>query len=173
MQKKRLLPSVLTGLALLGAVQGVWAIGWARAQQSAVLGHPLDFSATLRLDPGDSVAPECVTSEVSIGDRRLPAPSVRLQVDASTPDALVMHVRSAVAVDEPVVVVTLAIGCPARMSRRFVLLADPPALTPPAVAAVAPAAPVPAETAPQLAQAAPANAEPAPAAPQPPQNQDL
>jgi len=169
MQKKRLLPSLLTGLALFGAVQGVWAIGWARAQQSAVLGHPLDFSATLRLDPGDSVAAECVTSEVSIGDRRLPAPSVRVQVDASNPEALVMHVRSAVTVDEPVVVVTLAIGCPARMSRRFVLLADPPALTPPAVAAVAPATPVPAEaTAPLLAQAAPANVEPAPATQQPP-----
>ncbi len=168
MQQQRHLSSVLIGLALLVSAQDAAAIGWARAQQSAVLGQTLDFSATLRLDPGDSVAPECVTAEVALGDRRLPSVAVRLQVDASNPDALVMRVFSIVAVDEPVVAVTLAIGCPARMSRRFVLLADPPALTPPAAMAVAPVAidppPPAAPPAPVAPVGVPAAPAPAPAA---------
>lgn len=148
MLNTRHLPSALIGLALFGAAQAGWAIGWARAQQSAVLGAPLDFTAALRLDPGDVVAPECVAAEVGIGDRRLPSAGVRLQIDSSNPEALVMRVLTLVAVDEPVVTVALSIGCPARMSRRFVLLADPPLLAPPATLAVAPAAaePVPAAT---------------------------
>ncbi|MFY9512449.1 MAG: hypothetical protein WAQ05_15885, partial [Rubrivivax sp.] len=140
MLNTRHLPSALISLVLLGATQAASAIGWARAQQSAVLGQSLDFTAALRLDPGDSVAPECVSAEVSIGDRRLPAVGVRVHVDTSNPEAAVMRVLTAVAVDEPVVTVTLAIGCPARMSRRFVLLADPPAMAPPPAMAVAPAA---------------------------------
>jgi len=154
MQKKRHLSSLLTGLALLLLAQGALAIGWSRAQQTAVLGQPLDFSAALRLDPGDAIAPECVTAEVMLGEQRVPPSTVRVQVDASNPEALVMRVTSNGAVDEPVVAVTLAIGCPARMSRRFVLLADPPALYTPPVA-----------LAPTLAEAAPgAAAAPPPAA---------
>lgn len=184
MQKKRQLSSFLIGLALLGAAQGAWALGWARAQQSAVLGQPLDFAATLRLDPGDSIAPECVSAEVVVGDHRLPAPSVRLQVDTSNADALMMRVLSNSSIDEPVVTVTLFIGCPARMSRRFVLLLDPPALTPPAVMAVAPvaaeparvaaaipASDAPAAPAPAVVRSAPppgAQSKPAPAAPKKP-----
>ncbi len=120
------------------AAHGVSAIGWARAQQGAVLGQQLDFSAALRLDPGDSIAPECVTAEVMVGDQRLPPGAVRVLVDGSSPETLAMRVLSATAVDEPVVAITLSIGCPARMSRRFVLLADPPALSPTASMALAP-----------------------------------
>ena len=50
MQKKRHLPTLITGLALLLQAHGASAIGWSRAQQSAVLGQPLDFTAMLRLD---------------------------------------------------------------------------------------------------------------------------
>ncbi|WP_425259633.1 hypothetical protein ACPOLB_02045 [Rubrivivax sp. RP6-9] len=164
---------VLIGLALSAASQAGWALGWARAQQSAVLGAPLDFTAALRLDPGDVVAPDCVRAEVHIGERRVGPGDLRTQVDSSDPAALVMRVATLVTVDEPVVAVTLSIGCPARMSRRFVLLADPPLWTPPAAAAANPvalvalagasapaAAPAPA---PASAPAAPAPAAPAPA----------
>ena len=158
MQKKRHLSSLLTGLALLSLAQGALAIGWSRSQQTAVLGQPLDFSAALRLDPGDVIAPECVTAEVWVGEQRLSSSTVRVQVDASSSDALAMRVTSSNAVDEPVVSVTLAIGCPARMSRRFVLLADPPNLyTPPAALApaMAEAAPVAPVAQPTLARALP------------------
>ena len=143
MQKKRHLSSYVIGSILLYSASGASAIGWAQAQQSAVLGQPLDFHATLRLDPGDAVAPECVAAEVSVGDQRVPPPAVRVLVDGSNPDSLSMRVLTSGVVDEPVVAVTLAIGCPARMSRRFMLLADPPSLvlvTSLAAAAVAGAA---------------------------------
>lgn len=141
MQKKRPSQSLFTGLVLLLLAPGASAIGWSRAQQSAVLGQPLDFTATLRLDPGDFVAPECVNADVTIGDARQQPPGVRVVVDSSNPEALVMRVLTRNNVDEPVVSVTLAIGCPPRMSRRFVLLADPPPVAPTAVA-VAQVAPV-------------------------------
>ena len=157
MQKKRHLSLVLIGLALSVASQAGWALGWARAQQSAVLGAPLDFTAALRLDPGDVVAPECVRAEVNIGERRISPGDLRTQVDGSDPAALVMRVATLVTVDEPVVAVTLSIGCPARMSRRFVLLADPPLWTPPAAVAANPVALV------ALAGASAPAAAPAPA----------
>jgi hypothetical protein len=155
MQKKRHLSSLFTCLALLLLAHGAQAIGWSRSAQTAVLGQPLDFVAALRLDPGDVIAPECVTAEVMVGEQRLPSSSVRVLVDAGSSDALVMRVVSSSSVDEPVVTVTLAIGCPARMSRRFVLLADPPATYTPAVALALPAA----------EPATAVNVAPAPAAP--------
>jgi hypothetical protein len=137
MHRPRQFSPVIVGLTLLFMAHGASALGWGRAQLSAVLGQPLDFTAQLRLDPGDFVAPDCVAAEVVVGDQRLPAYAVRLAVDGARPDALVMRVSTLSAIDEPVVTVTLSVGCPARMSRRFVLLADPPALTAPQLIAAA------------------------------------
>jgi pilus assembly protein FimV len=155
MHRPRQFSPVIVGLTLLFMAHGALALGWGRAQLSAVLGQPLNFTARLRLDPGDVVAPECVASEVVVGDQRVPADAVRLAVDSGNPDALVMRVSTLSAIDEPVVTVTVAVGCPARMSRRFVLLADPPALAAaPLIAAAAPA--VQAERVMALPVAAPA-----------------
>jgi pilus assembly protein FimV len=158
MQKKRPSSSFLIGLVLLSAAHGASAIGWTRAQQTAVLGQPLDFNAALRLDPGDRVPPECVAAEVTVGEQRLPPPGLRLQVDSSNPAVLAMRVLTLFAIDEPVVTVALAIGCPAHMSRRFVLLVDPPLLsadTLPVAVPVTPPMAAPAEP-PASAVAAPA-----------------
>jgi len=155
MPKKRPLSSLLTGLALLLTAFDASAIGWLRAQQTAVLGQPLEFAAALRLDPGDTIAPECVSAEVMVGDQRVPPSSVRVAVDNSNPEALALRVLSSGSVDEPVVVVTVSIGCPARMSRRFTLLADPPSMAPPMVALAA--APAEAAAPPPRAAAATVN----------------
>lgn len=136
MPKQRQHLSFFIGLAALCVSQGAPAIGWGRAPQSAVLGQPLDFNVSLRLDPGDVVAPECVQADVTVGDQRLNAAAVRLGVDTSQADSVRVRVLTRPAIEEPVVAVNVAIGCPTRMSRRFVLLADPPS-------AAAPAAPPP------------------------------
>lgn len=155
---RRLLPTLVT-LAVAAAAGNAQAIGWGPASQGALIGQPLDFTASLRLDPGDSVAPECVHAEVSLGDQRMPPVGVRLAVDASQAESLVMRVGTVRPVDEPVVTVVLAVGCPARMSRRFVLLADPPdmAAASPLVADARPAATIaPVAAAAPAADAAPA-----------------
>ncbi|MBK1715609.1 hypothetical protein CKO43_22935, partial [Rubrivivax gelatinosus] len=140
MQKKRQPSSIWIAITLLSAVQSASALGWSRADQAAVLGHPLSFAASLRLDPGDEIAPECVRAEVVAGDRTLPAGLVRVSAERSA-DALAMHVATEISIDEPVVSVTLQIGCPMRLSRRFVLFADPPSAPSALQAAAVPRSP--------------------------------
>lgn len=163
MQKQRQLSLWLVAVAALAAAPEAPAIGWGRAPQTAVLGQALDFPVSLRLDPGDSVEPRCVNAEVTVGDTRLPAPSVRVGVDTSSPEQLGIRVLTGVAIDEPVVTVTLSIGCPVRLSRRFVLLADPPALAASALplAPIAPVTPVTTVATASTAPVAPASAAPA------------
>ena len=177
MQQKRRLSLVILAVAGLLAGGAASAIGWGRAPQTAVLGQVLDFPVALRLDPGDSIEPRCVSAEVHIGDVRLPTPAVRVGVDNPNAETLAIRVLTDRVVDEPVVTVTVAVGCPARMSRRFVLLADPPSLATaplPMAAAVAPVAAMPpvtvaaSEPAPLPRVAAPAPAAEAPPVRRPP-----
>ncbi|MDE2452211.1 MAG: hypothetical protein KGL43_01340, partial [Burkholderiales bacterium] len=128
MQKKRHLACSMFVLAALTAARGSLALGWNPAPQSAVLGQALDFKASLRLDPGDSIAPGCVASEVALGDRRLTPAEFRTEAIVG-PRALRVRVATTLPVNEPVVTVSLAIGCPPHLSRRFVLFADPPSAT--------------------------------------------
>jgi pilus assembly protein FimV len=125
-------------------VAAAQAAGLGSGTPAAVLGQPLDFAAQLRLEPGETLAPECVSAEVTAGERRIPPSTVRTQLEMTGPDTARVRVQTQGVVDEPVVGVLLGVGCTARMSRRYVLLADPPG----AAAAAAPAfaanpAPVP------------------------------
>jgi len=112
-------------MALGGALPldaGAWGFG--RAQTSAVLGLPLDFTVALRLEPGES-PPECLTVDVTVGDIPLARSAVSAVLDTSAPSPVV-RVRSLQAIDEPLVQVNLSAGCSSRVTRRFTLLADPP-----------------------------------------------
>jgi hypothetical protein len=62
---------------------------------------------------------------------------VRTSIEAAGADAATVHVITTPAVDEPVVTVTLTAGCVSRITRRFLLLADPPLTTSTTMAAVA------------------------------------
>ena len=104
-----------------------------------MLGQPLDFAVQVRLDPGDTLAPECVSAEVTTGDRRLPAGQVRTVVDAQGADVARIRVLTSQGLDEPVIGISLSVGCTSRMTRQFVVLADPPVSAPVNVAVVAPA----------------------------------
>ena len=135
MQKKRLSNLLLVPFVLAFAALDATAMGFAPVAPSTVLGQTLDHVIGLRLEPGESLSPECVAAEVTVGETRLPAAAVRARIEG-TGDALSVRVATTVAIDEPLVALTLAVGCPARLQRRFVLFADP-------VATAAPSAPVP------------------------------
>ena len=161
MRKRRLslAPMVLTVAAMAATVAS--AAGFGSAFGGAVLGRPLDFVVPLRLDPADTLAPDCVGAEVTVGDRRLPASQVRAHIERQGAGAARVRVATVQAVDEPVVDIRLAVGCTNRLSRRFVVLADPPRRPmPDAGVAVADAPvqarpPAAADAAPVLAAAAP------------------
>jgi hypothetical protein len=134
------------------------------------LGQPLDFAVTVRLDADESVAPTCIAADVAVGDTPVPPQHVRARLvrNPRSNDAEA-RVYTTVKLTEPVVSVTLSLGCPPKISHKFVSLLDPPAAT--ARSPVLAAAP-PDERAGLIATAAaaemPAASEPA-APPRPPE----
>ena len=117
------------GIAAAAALVPAYAAGLAGGS-SAVLGQTLDFPVQVRLEADELLTPECLAAEVTLGDRRLPAGLVRTALEMKGPRSALVRVLTTVAVDEPVVGVLLNANCgEVRLSRRFVLLADPPVLT--------------------------------------------
>ena len=134
---RRWLPAIFVGLAALAATVAS-AAGFGAGAPGAVLGQPLDFAVQVRLEPGESA--DCVVAEVTAGDRRLPPGQVRTQVEAVGADLARIRVLTQQGLDEPVIGINLSVGCSARMTRQFVVLADPP-ITPAVTSAGLAAAP--------------------------------
>lgn len=137
-------------MALAALAFDAAALGFGAAPSSAVLGRSLDQVIPLRLEAGESVSPECVSVEATIGDRRVPSSDLATRIEGEG-HAVSLRVLSNWVVDEPVLSLSVGVGCPVRLSRRFVLFADPPA-------ALAPSAPLPA---PETVAAGPQAAAPA------------
>ena len=149
--------SLLIGTVAALAVTASSAAGLGSGAASAVLGQPLDFAVQVRLDAGETLGPECVAAEVSAGDRRIPPALVRTVVEATGPDSARVRVLTQSSIDEPVVGIQLSVGCTSRISRRYVVLADPPMSAALAAAPSFAANPAPAPESP-AAQATPAPA---------------
>ena len=118
--------SLTMGLVLILAVVPALAAGLGSGGTTAVLGQPLDFAVQVRLDPGETLGPECVQAEVTAGDRHIPPPLVRALVEMTGPDTARVRVVTQPTIDEPVVGIQVSVGCTVRLSRRYVVLADPP-----------------------------------------------
>jgi hypothetical protein len=126
MHKKRPgLSSIFACCLALGATLSQ-AAGFGDTGSGAVLGQPLDFVVQLRVEASEALEPQCVTAEVTAGDRRLPAQTVRAQLERAGPESMRVRVTTTQSIDEPVVGILLQVGCGSRLSRRFVVLADPP-----------------------------------------------
>jgi hypothetical protein len=156
-------------VAALVSGSGALAMGFGRAPSSVLLGSPLNYAVPVRMDAGESITNECVFAEVQIGDRRLLPGDTRIAVEPGVgPDDRVLRVTTSQPVDEPVVSVTVTVGCGARSARRFTAFADPPTMqvAPPVVAAPDPPVQAPAQAADPSGTAA-ASASPV-ASPAPP-----
>ncbi len=123
MQKKRLQTLIVPCLAALIAVDAA-ALGFAPVEPSTPLGQPLNHVIGLHLEAGESLSPECVAADVVVGETRLAPDLVTARLERSG-ESQVLRVRTRVPVDEPLVAMTLGLGCPVRLQRRFVVLADP------------------------------------------------
>lgn len=151
----------LLAVCLLGCLSSTaTALGLGSGATSAVLGQPLDFVVPLRVDPQDEGAGDCVSADVSFGEARLSTTTVSARVEgrsASSPGQV--RVTTSQVVDEPVVNLTLSVGCRARVSRQYTILADPPTLRPvapePEPARAAPRAPATSAAVPPSRAAAP------------------
>ncbi|MFO1330534.1 MAG: hypothetical protein U1F56_24555 [Rubrivivax sp.] len=152
-------------LALAIAALDASALGFASIPTSAVLGQSLDQSIVLRLEPDEVLTPECVSADVMVGDQRVSPASVAARIESAGNGQATLRVVTATVVDEPVVSISVSLGCPPKLSRRFVVFADPPSGSAPSVPLVLPAEPVRAAVAERPAPvAAPVEPRPAPAA---------
>lgn len=156
-----LLGALTPALALLLGLspQGAAALGMGRPVVHSALGKPLDVSIPLTLAEGEQLSDACVRAEVSAGEARVPAGLLQMRVEGDPGDRR-LRLQSLVRIEEPALRITLALGCPLRLTREFNAFIDPPA----GAAAAAPAppppvyAPPPPETARIVAEAAPAPA---------------
>ncbi|MFG6466391.1 FimV family protein [Roseateles sp. BYS87W] len=129
---------------LLGvAFDPAQALGLGRPQVASALGRPLDVSVPLTLAEGEQLSDGCLRAEVTAGDARVPAGLLQLRVEGE-PGQQRIRLQSQVRIEEPALRITLALGCPLRLTREFNAFIDPPAGAAPAPAATA--APAPAVT---------------------------
>ena len=153
------------GTALCFASTPVQAIGFGRISNTTQLGQQLNFSAGLRLDPDEVLTRECVSAEVQSGENKLAAGQVRVSLeDIPGSNERRVRVTTLSLIDEPVVTVSVTVGCNSSVTRKFVAFVDPPlinmAQAAPAEAASSPG-PGPQAT-PLVVPAQRAAAEPAP-----------
>ncbi|WP_235538018.1 FimV family protein [Pelomonas sp. Root1217] len=143
---------------LLGLAPDAQALGLGRPQIHSALGKPLDASIPLTLADGERLTDSCVRAEVSAGDARVPAGLLQMRVEGE-PGQQRIRLQSLARIDEPALRITLALGCPLRLTREFNAFVDPAAG---AAAVPAPPAPVMAPVAASpptvLGEAAPAPA---------------
>ena len=115
------------GTALCVAAPSAHALGFGRVSNATQLGQPLNFAAAVRLDTDEVLARECVSAEVISGDNKLQPAQVRVTLEGAA-DSLERSVRvtTSTLIDEPVVTVSVTLGCAAKVTRRFVAFIDPP-----------------------------------------------
>lgn len=124
-------------VSLACAAAGTLALGFGRAHVGSVMGQPFEGTVSVRIEAGDESPPQCVSADVFYGENRLPEGAVTAGFEAGGGAERQVRVRASVPIDEPVVSVYLTVGCNARMTRKWVSFADPPAdRSPAAVAAV-------------------------------------
>lgn len=129
---------IASGLAL-GLAGPAAALGFGDFRANALLGQPLNLALPVSLAEGETLTSDCVSAEVQSGDSRLQPGTVRVRVTQGRDGGeAIIRISTTVAIDEPVVNITVSAGCPARITRTLVLLADPPLVN---VAAPAVAAP--------------------------------
>jgi hypothetical protein len=145
--------ATLFWLLLCVGILDAQALGLGRLQGTALIGRALDVSVQVQTDPGEDSGALCLDAEVFHADTRQDQRLVRVTLDAVVAGQIAnARIVSSTPVDEPVVTVLLRAGCAQKTTRRYVLLADPPADVPtPLVPLVAPLASAPAAAPPSIA----------------------
>ncbi|MEP7102326.1 MAG: hypothetical protein ABI781_17585 [Burkholderiales bacterium] len=115
------------GAALCLAATAAHGVGFGRITNVTQLGQPLNFAAAVRLEADEVLPRECVSAEVQSGDNKLQPGQVRVTLEGSadSPERSVRITTTAL-IDEPVVTVSVTIGCTAKVTRKFVAFIDPP-----------------------------------------------
>ncbi|ALT76940.1 hypothetical protein AT984_06810 [Paucibacter sp. KCTC 42545] len=118
--------ALLTVMAT-GAMGSAAALGVERPSAQSALGQSLNLAFPVHLGANETLSLDCVQVEVFVGEARLSPAQVRVQLEGLTEGSVrAVRVRSFVPVNEPIVNVTLSLGCPVRFVRQYSALIDPP-----------------------------------------------
>ena len=122
--------------ALWVAAAPAKALGFGRIGNTTQLGQPLNFAAAIRLENDETLSRECVSAEVLVGDNKLQPGQVRVTLEATAAaNERLVRVTTSTLVDEPVVTVSVSVGCTSKVTRKFVAFIDPPLINAPQTAA--------------------------------------
>lgn len=128
--------SLSLAAALWVAAAPAKALGFGRIGNTTQLGQPLNFAAAIRLENDESLSRECVAAEVMVGESRLQPGQVRVTLEAGTaPNERLVRITTSTLIDEPVVTVSVSVGCTSKVTRKFVAFIDPPLINAPQTAA--------------------------------------
>ena len=128
--------SLCLAAALWVAAAPAKALGFGRIGNTTQLGQPLNFAAAIRLENDETLARECVSAEVLVGDNKLQPGQVRVTLEAGAAlNERLVRVTTSTLVDEPVVTVSVSVGCTSKVTRKFVAFIDPPLINAPQTAA--------------------------------------
>lgn len=131
---KRVSAAVLAGMTLMLASGASHGLGFGRPNSHAILGDTLWITVPLRLEPGEEIANECLAADVYFGEDKVAGSAISAVVLSGHASEYTLKVSTTALINEPVVTVYLAAGCKARITRKFVALADPPGMTMPNMA---------------------------------------
>lgn len=113
--------------ALLATASAACALGLGKPPAALTLGEYLDVSIPLRLEPGEDVPDSCITSDIYYGEDKLGLGMARARIETASNGERVIRILSNARISEPVVSIYVAAGCTSKVSRKFVVFADPPA----------------------------------------------
>ncbi len=127
---QRTILSIALGLIFNISASPALALNLGKGTLGSTLGQPLSFSVNVNSEPEEGITPECVSAEVYSGENKLAPGAVRISSDgAAGATQFTVRVSTNTVIDEPVVTVAVALGCPTRVTRRFILFVDPPLVT--------------------------------------------
>ncbi len=116
---------IVLACLMLFAASSSMAMSLGRHRGAAVIGRPLDISIQAVLDAQEDLAAACIEADVFYSDTKLSRGRIQVSSErvAGGQDA-VIHVRTSLPVDEPVVSIYLRTGCVQKNEKKFVVLAD-------------------------------------------------
>jgi pilus assembly protein FimV len=114
-------------LALVLPAGQAMALGFGEMRAQPLLGQPLNLALPVSLGDGETLSSECAGADIVAGESQVQPSNVRIRVTQGRgPGEAVLRISTTVPIDEPVLNVTVSAGCPTRITRTLVLLADPP-----------------------------------------------
>jgi pilus assembly protein FimV len=117
-------------------LSSAWALSVGQVRANAVLGQPLSLAIPVTVADGEELLAECVTADIVAGDYKVSAQGVRTRVSPGrTANEGIVRITTIGVVEEPVLNVTVSVGCTNKSSRTVTLFADPPPVNLPETAA--------------------------------------